>query len=107
MSESLEKELLRLKQQLEQEKAKNQRLVAKRKRNDQKQNLLSKQKIQQFVNKLLEDENVNIRYLPDVVEKQIYTNVLTIVMELLEHLVEDLNISFMGHNIKMSMDPTE
>ena len=66
---------------------------------------LSKIRINQFVEKILEDENVNIKYLPDFVERQIYRNVFTILINLLENILETTSIKFLGHNLTFDINP--
>ncbi len=66
---------------------------------------ISREKIKDFVNNLLVDEDINIQYLPDVVEKQIYINMLTIIFSLINHSLNNLDIKFLEHNLKMSFYP--
>lgn len=61
---------------------------------------LSKIKIQEFVEKLIRDEQLNINWLPDYVEKQIYFNVFNIVMRLLTDILDETSIELIGHKIK-------
>ncbi len=67
---------------------------------------ISRQKISDFVNVLLNDENINIQYLPDIVERQIYTNVLMIIFSLLNHSLDNFDINFLDHKLKCSFNPT-
>jgi hypothetical protein len=69
-------------------------------------NEISKEKIKDFVNNLLTDEDINIIYLPDIVERQIYINILTIILGIVNHSLDDINIKFLEHNLKMSFHPT-
>jgi len=61
---------------------------------------LSKIKIEEFVEKLIRDEQLNINWLPDYVEKQIYFNVFNIVMRLLTDILQDTSLELIGHKIK-------
>lgn len=65
----------------------------------------SKERINVFVEELLNDENVNIKYLPDFVERQIYRNVFNLLINLLEHILNTINIQFMGHEVKLDLKP--
>ena len=69
--------------------------------------IISKENIKHFVQELIKDDNINIKALPDYFEKNIYISVLTILMQIIKHSMEDLNIEFMGHRIKISMEPIE
>lgn len=68
---------------------------------------LSKIKIEQFVSQLLADEDVNIKYLPDFVEEQIYKNVFTILISLMENIFKTADIQFMGHSLKFELEPIQ
>ena len=65
----------------------------------------SKAKINEFVDELLNDKNVNIKYLPDFVEKQIYRNVFNILINLLDNVFETTSIEFMGHKLTFDINP--
>lgn len=68
---------------------------------------VSRLKIEEFVDKMLEDENVNIKYLPDFVEKKIYINVFNLVLGLLDNLMDSTKIEFMGHHIKLDLQSSD
>lgn len=68
---------------------------------------LSKQRINQFVETLLDDENININYFPDAIERQIYRNVFTILVNLLDTLFESTNVKFLGHKLVFDFVPLE
>lgn len=74
----------------------------------QKELTLSKDEIKRFVDELLLDEDINIGLLPDAIEKPLYNNILIMVMKLVQHSLDNLEISFMGHDLKISLEaPTE
>lgn len=66
---------------------------------------LSKKRINKVVEKILEDENINIKYLPDFVEKQIYKNVFNIFINLLDNLFDMTTVKFMGHKLTFDLQP--
>jgi len=66
---------------------------------------LSKERINQVVEDLLNDKNVNIKYLPDFVEKQIYRNVFNIMINLLDNVLETTSVQFLGHNLTFDINP--
>jgi ABC-type anion transport system duplicated permease subunit len=64
---------------------------------------VSKEKINTIVDKLLKNPDTNISYLPDFVEKKIYTNVFGIVLNLLDDVLDTTAINFLGHKIKLDL----
>jgi polyhydroxyalkanoate synthesis regulator phasin len=66
---------------------------------------LSKERVDAFVEELLNDENVNIKYLPDFVERQIYRNVFSLLINVLENMLNTTNVQFMGHTITFDLKP--
>lgn len=66
---------------------------------------LSKQRIDEFVEKLLADKNVNIGYLPDFVERQIYKNVFNLLIGLLDDTISTTSIKMLGHNLTFNIAP--
>lgn len=66
---------------------------------------LSQEQIDQFVEGLLNDENVNIKYLPDYVERQLYRNMFTILLEVIKHTTNTAEIKFLGHTMTFVITP--
>ena len=48
---------------------------------------ISKEAIEKYVEKILENKDMNISYLPDFVEKKIYENVFSITLNLLDDII--------------------
>jgi len=69
-------------------------------------NEISEQKINEIVEEFLSDDKINITLLPDIVEKQIYRNVISLALELLRKTLETAKIEFMGHNITFNVHPS-
>lgn len=65
---------------------------------------VSKERIQEFVTKMLENPEVNIGFLPDVAEKKIYENVLTMLLNIVNESVDTVSIEFMGHRVKFFLE---
>jgi len=68
---------------------------------------LSEEQIEKFVMNLLNNKEINIGYLPDFVEKQIYKNVFNLLINILENLMETTTVNFMGHQIMFSLVPND
>lgn len=66
-------------------------------------NPISAEKIEELVDKMLEDPNVNIAYLPDFVERQIYINIFTTLLGVFNNLSNDTDIKLLGHKIKIQL----
>lgn len=72
-----------------------------------KLNELSQAKVNEFVDQLLSDANVNIKYLPDFVERAIYKNVLNLIIALLNNIFNTVSIKFFGHNLTFNIMPDQ
>lgn len=66
---------------------------------------LSETKVDEFVEKILDDSDINIGYFPDYIERKIYKNVFKILVNLLDELVDTTSIGLLGHQIKLDMTP--
>ena len=62
---------------------------------------LSQEQIDSVVDKMIDNQAVNIQYLPDFVERQLYRNIFTILLGLLGEIVDESSINFLGHQITM------
>lgn len=67
----------------------------------------SKQIIHEFVRQLVNDENINVRGLPDFIEKKMYQNIITLLIALLEHTLETGEIKILGHSITFTIRPSK
>lgn len=67
--------------------------------------VLSELKIEQMVDELLQNENVNIKYLPDFVEKAIYKNVLNLTINLLSTVLSNAHVQMLGHQVTFQLNP--
>ena len=68
---------------------------------------LSEKKINEFVKEILKNKNINIKYFPDFVEEKIYRNVFTILVNLLDHLIDTTSIQLLGHEINFDFAPEQ
>lgn len=67
--------------------------------------ILSEEQIKIFVEELLTDENINIEYLPDWVERKLYINIFNILIGLIKKSAESTSINFIGHKINLDLIP--
>lgn len=65
----------------------------------------SQKQIDIFIEKLLADPNVNIKYLPDFVERQLYRNIFTLIFGILQNLTDTTEIKLLGHKLMLRLIP--
>jgi DNA repair exonuclease SbcCD ATPase subunit len=66
---------------------------------------LSHQRIDEWVDEILSNKQMNIKYLPDFVERQIYRNTLNMAINLLDRFVNSIHIKFLGHELVADIQP--
>lgn len=57
-----------------------------------------------MVTNILQNEHVNMKYLPDAVEKQLYRNVIRLVLGLLEESLERMELTVLGQKITLEIN---
>ena len=67
--------------------------------------MLSKEQIDKYVEELLADEDINIKYLPDFVERQIYRNSFKLFIKLMNKILGTMSFELIGHKLHMNMIP--
>ena len=68
--------------------------------------VMSDKRIEEIVDKMLKG-SANSGFIPDIVEKSIYVNVLKLVVQAVDEIVESTSIQILGHEIKLDMKPLE
>jgi len=66
---------------------------------------LSHIKIDEYIDSLLNNENVNIKYIPDIAERQIYRNVFTMIVNILDETLKQTSVKFLGHELTFELKP--
>ncbi|KAL4422209.1 hypothetical protein ABPG77_006450 [Micractinium sp. CCAP 211/92] len=56
-----------------------------------------------LVDELLSRKDVNIWWLPDSIERIFYLNVITLMLSVLDEMVEGMSVNFAGHNVKLQL----
>lgn len=69
------------------------------------ESIISTEILIDYINILLKNEKVNINYLPDSVEKQIYYNTFSLLLNMLSETLKNTKINFFGHDIKIIITP--
>ena len=65
----------------------------------------SMKRINEFVDKIMQDPTLNSKYLPDVIEKQVYKNALSLGLGMLKQILETTEIHALGHKITLKLEP--
>lgn len=65
----------------------------------------SKKIVERIVDGFMKNKKVNSAMIPDVVERAIYENVLTLVLGVLEEVAATASIEVLGHRIEMNLVP--
>ena len=65
------------------------------------QSVISSTLISEYVDEILKNENINIDYLPDSVEKAIYKNVLRLILHLIDEVGEKTTLDLFGHKLRV------
>jgi hypothetical protein len=70
-------------------------------------NYISSDNISNFVDDLLDNKEVNMSYLPDGIEKQIYKNLLVYGLNIVKEVISTSKIEIAGHEITFNIKPVE
>lgn len=62
------------------------------------------QSIDNYVNEMLEDEEINSA-IPDFIEKKIYKNVFKLIIKVMKSFTQSTKMSFLGQEISIKIDP--
>ena len=84
---------------LENEKGSEIKPIIKKKKEGSK---VSRAVIRKYVNEMMKDKDINIKYFPDNVEKAIYENTFFIILNILENISETSEIDFIGHKVSLN-----
>jgi chromosome segregation ATPase len=67
--------------------------------------MLSKEQINIYVEEMLANEETNIKYLPDVVERQIYRNMFKLTLKMLNKIMNSVSFEMVNHKMSINMIP--
>ncbi|EFN51596.1 hypothetical protein CHLNCDRAFT_139978 [Chlorella variabilis] len=56
-----------------------------------------------LVDELLSKKEVNIWWLPDSLERIFYVNIISLLLSVLDEVVEGMSVNFAGHNVKLQL----
>lgn len=67
----------------------------------------SQDHLEEIIERILQDETINIRYLPDAVERHLYRNVFHILLGVLSEIVRGSSMELLGHELRFQLQPKE
>lgn len=56
-----------------------------------------------LIDQLLANKAVNIWWLPDSIERVLYFNIISLLLSVLDEMVEGMSINVAGHNVKLQL----
>ena len=66
---------------------------------------ISSEQIEKFVNELLNNKDVNMDYIPDAAEKEIYKKILIYGLNITKELIKTAKVEVIGHEITFTIKP--
>lgn len=66
---------------------------------------ISEESIAQFVKNLINDNTIKC-FLPKMIENKVYITIITLVLNMLVHLLQDFEIVIFDHTIKCTIKPS-
>jgi hypothetical protein len=67
---------------------------------------IDKRPLESFVTSLLNEKMINLSYLPDFVERQIYTNCLILMFNVSQSFLASTSIEILGHALTLQLVPS-
>ena len=66
---------------------------------------VSEENIKKFIDELLKNEDINMKYLPDSAEKELYVKMFLLFMNVLSESLKRTDINFLIHKIEIVVNP--
>lgn len=66
---------------------------------------IDKSNIKEYVEEMLNNPEINIYGFPDAIERQIYTNTITLLLHILENALQNTEIHLFNHRIVFDIQP--
>lgn len=64
---------------------------------------VSRERIDELVERLLQNHEVNIKLLPDAVERHLYRNMFNLLLNLLGEVLESSSVQLLGHEVQFKL----
>ena len=68
---------------------------------------VSEENIKKFIDELLKNDDINMKYFPDGVEKEMYVKVFLLFMNVLSESLKKTDINFLNHKIEITIKPNK
>jgi hypothetical protein len=65
---------------------------------------ISKEALEEFVDKMMSENKLNIPYFPDGIERQLYINAFKILLGLVDEFANKNEIKFLGHKLTFKLE---
>lgn len=101
----LESKMKQLSDQQEEMKRQQDEQAERKRLERQTEKEVSKAMIQSFVKEMLEDKDININGFPDAIERKMYENVFTILIGIMDKLLQSSSVRFFNHEIVFDVRP--
>jgi regulator of replication initiation timing len=100
----------RLRDQLHEVNLKLENIASNQRKNLQSQPIrasVSTEHIKQYVDEMLENQDINIYGFPDAIEKQIYRNMFNMLLNVVDHTLDTSEVVLFGHKIVFDIQPLD
>lgn len=61
--------------------------------------------IERMVETFLKNKDINHRFIPDAIERNMYYNMIRIILAVVDETLETTRIEFLGHEIRLRLEP--
>lgn len=61
--------------------------------------------IEEMVDKLIKNEMINFKMIPDFIERKLYINIAKVVVGVMTETLQSTHIKLLGHDIAFTMKP--
>ena len=65
---------------------------------------ISSDHIEKFADEMMKNKSINFSMIPDYIEKKLYVNVFSIVLNILDSLLDSVSVHIMGHKISIDIE---
>ena len=72
---------------------------------ENKELLISGEKLNEYIDNILKNDAINIGVLPDFAEKQLYKNILNLILNIIDNTFKNTSFKFLGHEIIVVLKP--
>ena len=63
----------------------------------------AKQRIESYVDQIVNDSSLHITYLPEAIERHLYRNIFRVILGVIDRVVKETTINVLGQQIRMTL----